>query len=129
MEENKIIDQAQATENNVSKEELVEQLKKKAEEVKRKNKESQEAMSQGKGRLALETPILAGDENINELVYDFTELNGIEYTDAMDADMNAQQIYRITYRQALNLFATAAAKETDGVDKKISSKELVSQML
>lgn len=95
---------------------FIKQLRERNEEIKAKSKEAQEAMSQGKGRLSLETPILAGDEEIIELAYDFTEITGTEYVDAMDSDINAQQIYRITYRQALALFAKAAAKQTDGVD-------------
>lgn len=94
------------------------QLQEQLEEVKAKSREANEAMSQGKGRLQLETPILAGDENITELSYDFTSLTGMEYIDAMDTDQNATQIYRITYRQALALFATAAAKENDLLDMK-----------
>lgn len=90
--------------------------KEQIEERKERYKNAQEAMAEGKGRLELETPFLAGDEEIKELIYDFNELTGIEYTDAMDSDINAQQIYRITYRQALALFAKAAAKQTDKVD-------------
>lgn len=99
-------------------EELREKYKEQIEERKARNKMAQEAMAEGKGRLALETPILAGDEEITELIYDFNELTGTEYTDAMDSDINAQQIYRITYRQALALFAKAAAKQTEKVDTK-----------
>lgn len=95
---------------------FIKQLRERNEEIKAKSKEAQEAMSQGKGRLSLETSILAGDEEITELAYDFTEITGTEYVDAMDSDINAQQIYKITYRQALALFAKAAAKQTDGVD-------------
>ena len=58
----------------------------------------------------------AAINEITELVYDFTEMTGLEYAAAMDNDANAQQIYRITYRQGLALFATAAAKQTEGVD-------------
>ena len=97
-------------------EELLAKLKENIEKAKAKGKEAQEVMRQGKGILHLETPILAGDEKITELVYDFTDLTGMEYVDAMDDDMNAQQIYRITYRQALALFAKAAAKQTENVD-------------
>ena len=86
------------------------------EEVKARTKEAQEAMSQGKGRLRLEKPIQSGDEEITELVYDFTEMTGVEYTDAMDSDQNAVGTYRITYRQALALFAKAAAKQTERLD-------------
>ena len=95
---------------------MQEQLKANLEERKRKKKEASAAMSEGKGVLKLETPILAGDEDVTELIYDFNELTGIEYTDAMDSDPNAQQIFKITYRQGLALFAKAAAKQTERVD-------------
>lgn len=97
-------------------EELQQTLKEQIEERKARSKMANEAMAEGKGRLELETPILSGDEEIKELIYDFTELTGMEYADAMDSDPNAQQIYKITYRQALALFARAAAKQTDRVD-------------
>lgn len=41
----------------------------------------------------------------------------MEYTDAMDSDPNAGG-YRLTNRQALALFAKAAAKQTEGPDAK-----------
>jgi len=96
--------------------ELQKQLAERMEEVRARTKEAQEAMSQGKGRLRLEKPIQSGDEEITELVYDFTEMTGVEYTDAMDSDQNAVGTYRITYRQALALFAKAAAKQTERLD-------------
>lgn len=100
----------QERENNLN------QIRMTLEETRAKLKESDEARAKGKGRLRLETPITSGDEEITELAYDFTELTGMEYADAMDSDQNAGQIYRITYRQGLSLFAQAAAKQTDGVD-------------
>lgn len=112
----KAMEEATPEERKKAIEELREKYKEQIEERKTKNKMAQEAMAQGKGRLTLENPIIAGDEEITELIYDFNELTGTEYTDAMDSDMNAQQIYRITYRQALALFAKAAAKQTDKVD-------------
>lgn len=96
--------------------ELQKQLAERMEEVRARTKEAQEAMGQGKGRLRLEKPIQSGDEEITELVYDFTEMTGVEYTDAMDSDQNAVGTYRITYRQALALFAKAAAKQTERLD-------------
>ena len=99
-------------------EEMQKQLQAQMEEVRAKSREANEALGEGKGRLRLETPILAGDEEVKELAYDFTVLTGMEYIDAMDTDPNAMQIYRITYRQALALFATAAAKQTDRLDMK-----------
>ena len=118
--------QAQAEENKAQEltpeerkkqiEELQKQLKANLDERKRKKQEASQALKEGRGILSLETPILAGDKNITELVYDFNELTGMEYIDAMDSDPNAQQIFKITYRQALALFAKAAAKETEYVD-------------
>ena len=118
--------QAQAEENQVQEltpeerkkqiEELQKQLKANLDERKRKKQEASQALKEGRGILSLETPILAGDKNITELVYDFNELTGMDYIDAMDSDPNAQQIFKITYRQALALFAKAAAKETEYVD-------------
>ena len=99
-------------------EEMQKQMRQQLEEAKAKNREANEAIGEGKGRLRLETPILAGDEEITELVYDFSVLTGMEYIDAMDSDQNAAQIYRITYRQALALFAIAAAKQSDLLDMK-----------
>lgn len=96
--------------------ELKKQFEARMEEVRARTKEAQEAMGQGKGRLRLEKPIQSGDEEITELVYDFTEMTGVEYTDAMDSDQNAVGNYRITYRQALALFAKAAAKQTERLD-------------
>ena len=99
-------------------EELKEAWKKKVEEIRKRAQEAQEAMGEGKGCLTLETPITSGDKEIKELVYDFTAITGLEYTEAMDSDLNANSTAyrRITYRQALSLFAMAAAKQTEGVD-------------
>ena len=85
-------------------------------ETRKRIEEAQEVMKSGKGRLKLETPINAGGEEITELVYDFTELTGLEYTDAMDSDMNAENPFRVTRRQALALFAKAAAKQMQRID-------------
>lgn len=101
-----------------SREELEQALNERVEEIKAKTKESQEVMSQGKGRLKLEKPLHARGKEIDELCYDFTVLTGMEYADAMDNDPNAQQIFRITYRQGLALFAKAAAKQTEDVDQR-----------
>ena len=100
--------------------ELQEAWKKKTEETRKRAQEAQEAMGEGKGRLSLETPIISGDKEIKELAYDFTAITGLEYTEAMDSDPNANSTAyrRITYRQALSLFAMAAAKQTDNVDMK-----------
>lgn len=101
---------------DMSPEAVKQRLSETIEEMKRRSQESQEAIRQGKGRLTLETPIKSGDTEITELEYDFTTLTGLEYTDAMDSDSNAMSSYKITYRQALALFAKAAAKQTDRLD-------------
>lgn len=97
--------------------EIREQLRKQAEEEQKRLKEALEAMKEGKGRLKLEKPILSGDTEITELAYDFTELTGMDYTEAMDSSPNASQnLSGLGYRQGLSLFAKAAAKQTDGLD-------------
>lgn len=95
---------------------IIKQIRERNRQMEAKTKEVREIMKQGKGCLQLEKPILARDTEITELQYDFTEITGLEYVAAMDSDSNASQIYRITYRQALALFACAAAKQTDGLD-------------
>lgn len=95
-----------------------EELEERTREIREKSKEANEALTEGKGKLELEKPIMAGDTEIKELVYDFTELSGLEYTEAMDSDMNASQIFRITNKQALSLFAIAAAKQTPQLDRR-----------
>ena len=116
MDETKETKAEAAEEKPITKEELEAQLKTRMEELRAKSKEAQEAMSEGKGILTLETPIRAGDEEIRELAYDFTVMTGLDYTEAMDSDSEASQIYRITYRQGLALFAKAAAKQTPRLD-------------
>lgn len=95
-----------------------EEIEERTKEIREKAKIANEAMAEGKGKLKLEKPITAGDTEIEELVYDFNELSGLEFTEAMDSDMNAQQIFRITNKQALSLFAVAAAKQTPQLDKR-----------
>lgn len=78
--------------------------------------EINEAMRDGRGKLELKSPFSVGDTEITELEYDFNELTGLEYADAMDSDAKANTAYKVTYRQGLALFACAAAKQTPGVD-------------
>ena len=110
-------EKANETEAKETPESTEEIVKERIAEYRERSKESLEAMKEGKGRLKLETPISMPDKTtIDELVYDFTALTGLEYTEAMDSDYNASQIFRITYRQGLALFAKAAAKQTPGLD-------------
>lgn len=118
-EEEKTINSEDMTREERAKknEEIREQMRRQIEEEQRKLKDALEAMKEGKGRLELEKPILSGDKEIKELVYDFTELTGIDYTEAMDSSPNASQnLARMGYRQGLSLFAKAAAKQSEGLD-------------
>lgn len=98
----------------------MEELKRLREDIERSN----EIIKTGKGRLRLEKPIKARDKQIDELAYDFTELTGMEYTEAMDNGLQSNNVYTITYRQALCLFAKAAEKQTPDVD----SQDIISQI-
>lgn len=71
-----------------------------------------------KGTLELATPIRARSKNINVLQYDFNQLTGWEYAEAMDSDASARNVFIVTKKQALCLFAVAAAKVTEDVDEK-----------
>lgn len=107
------------TEDNVS--DAMEKLK----ELRQMIKDTNDIIRTGKGRLKLEKPITGGDKTIEELAYDFTALTGMEYTEAMDVGLNANDnVYTITNRQAFSLFAKAAAKQTDGVDQ----RDIMSQL-
>lgn len=86
----------------------------KKEETKNQNSMKLERIS--KGHLKLAQPIRAQSKDISELHYDFTKLTGWEYVEAMDSDLNARNIFKVTSKQALSLFAMAASKATPEVD-------------
>ena len=65
------------------------------------------------GIITLKTPLRAGGRDVTELAYDFGKLTGWEYADAMDMDPRAGNIYKITRKQALCLFAAAAGKANE----------------
>ncbi len=69
-----------------------------------------------KGTLKLSAPIRAKSQDVTELQYDFSKLTGWEYVEAMDADASARNIFKISQKQALCLFAAAAGKVTPDVD-------------
>lgn len=69
-----------------------------------------------KGKMILQTPIIDGQNTVNELQWDFMALTGAEYVDALDRDTRAVNAFRITNTQAFNLFAAAAGKATAGID-------------
>lgn len=95
-----------------------ETVRQRIEETRSRILSANETIMEGKGKLKLEAPIQCGEKQIDELAYDFTDLTGLEYTDAMDNDANANSaaFRKITYRQGLALFAKAAAKQTPGLD-------------
>lgn len=128
MEENKILqtEEEAGTMQEQPAEQTEEEIKNKAEEAKKiilekleerkaKIKTASEVMKEGKGVLKLETVLRSQSKDVTELAYDFTALTGMEYIDAMDADPNSQNSFTITNRQALALFAQAAAKQTQGM--------------
>lgn len=72
--------------------------------------------SMSKGTMQLVTPIRAKSSDVTELQYDFKKLTGMEYVEAMDSDPNAKNVFKVTAKQALCLFAVAAGKVTDDLD-------------
>lgn len=64
-----------------------------------------------KGTIKLLQPIRAAGMDITELHWNFRNMTGWEYANAMDCDTSSS-VFRITNRQALSLFAVSAAKET-----------------
>lgn len=91
-------------------------IKERLEEIREKAAEINDTLAAGKGKLKLEKPITVGEKTHEEVAYDFTVLTGMEYIDAMDSDQYSQNAFKITYKQALALFAKAAAKQTEGLD-------------
>ena len=71
-----------------------------------------------KGTLELAAPIRARSKDVTELHYDFTRLTGWEYAEAMDSDPAARNVFIVTKKQAICLFAAATAKVTPDVDAK-----------
>lgn len=71
-----------------------------------------------RGKLALSKPILSKGKEITELHYDFMAMSGMEYADAIDSEASrGADSFHLTNKQALALFAVAATKKTEDVDK------------
>jgi len=92
-----------------------------AENAKKKKLEElmRDASAAARGRLALHTPIMDGDDRkFDELAYDFEKLTGWEFASAIDAGTigNKKSVFNLRDTEALSLFAAAAAKCTDGLD-------------
>ncbi len=96
------------------------QMKQRTEQI----KIAREVAKDGKGVLKLTRPVHANDQEINELSYDFSALTGMEYIEAMDSDPNAAGSYAISSRQAITLFAIAAAKLSKPADKQDILRDL-----
>ena len=77
------------------------------------------------GTLNLLTPIKGGGKEITALPYNFMTLTGLEICEAMDGDKSVGNAFRLSYKQALLLFATAAAKLTPELDATDIKKRLV----
>ncbi len=73
-------------------------------------------LSISKGTITLATPITVRDKQVTEIKYDFSKVTGREYADALDEDTRSMNIYRLTAKQALSLFARAVSKVTENVD-------------
>lgn len=87
-------------------------------EGKNENLTPEEALRRlSKGTLKLKVPIKARDKELTELCYDFGMLTGLEYVDAMDSDRDSKNIFKVSNKQALSIFAKAAAKCTEDVDE------------
>lgn len=72
-----------------------------------------------KGGLKLAVPIQDGDNVVEELKFDFYALTGLEYCEAVETSYGEKgTAFALGNKQALRLFAAAAAKCTDGVDQK-----------
>ena len=62
------------------------------------------------GKLKLAEPIMDGENEHNELEYDFGALKGLELARALDFGNGPKDSFRLSDVQALNYFACAAAK-------------------
>lgn len=69
-----------------------------------------------RGAIELYEPIKDGDREYTRLEYDFKALRGTEMADALDSDDGGRgDVFRLSRRQAIALFAAAAEKKTDGL--------------
>jgi hypothetical protein len=69
------------------------------------------------GKIILQTPIRSKSQDVTELCYDFNKLTGMDFAEAMDSDIKADNVFKMTYKQMLALFAKAASKATEGIDE------------
>lgn len=87
-----------------------------AEEAKRALNDPEEQLKRlTSGVLPLKFPIQSGGQEHGKIAYDFGAIMGWDYADAMDSDPKNSNLFRISPKQALSLFAVAARKATPGV--------------
>lgn len=94
------------------------EAEKKAETEKRERENQARAIADAysKGTLQLIQPIMSNGHEVTELKFDFMALSGWETVEAMSSE-EKYNAFRLSYRQGLSLFAAAAAKATEDVDK------------
>ncbi|MBR3740565.1 MAG: hypothetical protein IKN04_08905 [Clostridia bacterium] len=88
------------------------------EEAEKENQEEQKIISDPaeqlrvlcQGTLKLMTPIRAHSEDVKEIKFDFCGLKGIEVMDALDSVMAVNNMFGISNKQAMALFAATAEK-------------------
>ena len=76
------------------------------------------------GKLELAVPIRARGEDLHELEYDFLKLTGWEYAEAMDEDKDTRNVFVVSKKQAMSLFAAACAKCNKNIDAHDVKKQL-----
>lgn len=73
------------------------------------------ALKLGRGQFKLAVPLMSNGKQFAEIEYDFNQLTGWEYAEAMDADTDfkPRNAFSMTDRQALALFGMAVEKKMD----------------
>jgi len=101
--------------NITSIEEKKEEIKNAATEEKKLTDPTEQVKRLASGELLLENPIKSGAQSYDKISYDFRKITGWDYADAMDSDSKNSNLFWITAKQALSLFAVAASKATPGM--------------
>lgn len=69
-----------------------------------------------RGTLKLMTPIRAHSQDVNEIKFDFCALTGMEMMDALDSVPTVNNMFGVTNKQAIALFAATAEKCAPMID-------------
>ena len=86
---------------------------------------AEQAKKVAAGKLLLECPIKSGSDEYAEVAYDFSKITGWGYADAMDCDPGNTNLFRISPKQALTLFAAAVSMEMPGVSAMDVKEQMV----